>query len=79
MKTYVLMTSMALLAGTAIGYFSGKDTAADQFASACTDAGFAVVYDHRARQHRSFHCFELNLTEDVEPATERVPRDAFVL
>lgn len=79
MKAYVLMTSLALIAGTAVGYFSGKDTVADRFASECTKSGFAVLYDYSTKQHRSFHCFELDFTDDVEPATSGIPRDAFVL
>ena len=79
MKAYILMTSVALIAGTALGYFSGKDAAADRFASDCANAGFAVFYDYSTREHRSFHCFELNFTEAPEPAAKSPPRDAFVL
>ena len=78
-RTYVLMTSLALLTGTAIGYFSGKDSAIDQFASDCADHSLTVVYDYSLREHRGSHCFELNSTKSAEDPGDALPRDALVL
>ncbi|KAA1191999.1 hypothetical protein F0M18_10795 [Pseudohalioglobus sediminis] len=67
MKLYVLMTSLALLTGTAIGYLGGKDSTQDRFVMACTDTRVAVIYDPASDAHRHFHCFEL---ESLEPPAE---------
>jgi len=66
MKRYILMTSLALMAGAAVGYFNGKGAAHTAFVDACTDARFTVVYDYGSEEHRHFHCFELD-TEAPEP------------
>jgi hypothetical protein len=66
MKRYVLMTSLALMAGAGIGYWNGKGAAHTQFVTACTDTKFTVVYDYGSDEHRHFHCFELD-TEKPEP------------
>jgi len=78
-RTYVLMTSLALLAGTGIGYFSGKDSAMDQFASDCAHHSLTVVYDYSLREHRGFHCFELEPTNSAKSTDAALPRDALVL
>lgn len=67
MKIYILMTSLALMAGTAIGYLNGKDTAQSQFVSACTDTRVAVVYEYGSDIPRHFHCFELESPDRTEP------------
>jgi hypothetical protein len=59
MKIYVLMTSVALLVGTSLGYWTGQGAARTDFAQVCADTGFVVVYDHESEAHRHFHCFEL--------------------
>lgn len=66
MKIYVLMTSLALMTGTAIGYLNGKDTAQSSFVSACTETRIAVVYEYGSDQPRHFHCFELQAPEAAE-------------
>ena len=63
MKLYVLMTSLALIAGASLGYWTGKGSAQTGFASGCSATGIVVVYDYAAESHRHFHCFEL---EDLE-------------
>ncbi len=67
MKRYVLMTSLALMAGAGIGYFNGKGAAHTEFVSACTDSSFAVVYDYGSDEHRHFHCFELDTEAPEAP------------
>jgi hypothetical protein len=59
MKFYVLMTSLALIAGTSLGYFTGRGSAESGFASGCVSRGVVVVYDQHTEEHRHFHCFEL--------------------
>lgn len=67
MKRYVLMTSLALIAGTALGYWNGKGAAHTRFLSACTDTMVTVVYDYGTDQHRHFHCFELDTAAPESP------------
>ena len=67
MKRYVLMTSLALMAGAGVGYFNGKGAAHSAFVSACTGTRFAVVYDYGSDEHRHFHCFELDTEEAESP------------
>ena len=74
MKRYVLMTSLALMAGAGVGYFNGKGAAHTQFVSACIDTKFAVVYDYGSDEHRHFHCFEL----DTEAMDAHPPKSAAV-
>ena len=71
MKFYVLMTSLALAAGAALGFWTGQGSAETEFAQGCADMGIVVVYDHRSESHRHFHCFELD--EDVQPPTAERP------
>ena len=71
MKMYVFMTSLALLAGTSLGYWTGQGTARTDFAQVCADTGFVVVYDHESEAHRHFHCFELE--QQRESDSERKP------
>ena len=59
MKTYVLMTSLALAAGVSLGFWTGKGSAQTGFASGCAATGLVVVYDYQTEEHRQFHCFEL--------------------
>ena len=68
MKIYVLMTSLALMAGTAIGYLSGKENTQERFVAACTDTRIAVIYDYGSDEPRHFHCFELESRNTTEPA-----------
>ncbi len=79
MKAYVLMTSLALMAGTAFGYWNGKGSAQSSFAADCADTSFAVVYDYSSEQHRHFHCFELDASGKPEPASDTLPEGALVL
>lgn len=74
MKRYVLMTSLALMAGTAVGYWNGKGAAHTRFLTACTDTRVTVVYDYSADEHRHFHCFEL----DTEPSEPSPPTNASI-
>ncbi len=68
MKLYVLMTSLALVAGASLGYWTGKGSAQTGFASGCSATGIVVVYDYTAEAHRHFHCFELeNLDDPLHP------------
>ena len=67
MKIYILMTSLALMAGTAIGYINGKDNAQSRFVDACTDTRVAVVHDYNSDKPRHFHCFELESLEAAQP------------
>lgn len=72
MKHYVLMTSLALIAGAGIGYFKGKSAAHSAFVDACTDTRLTAVYDYGSDQRRHFHCFEL----EVEPPEPPPPTSA---
>ena len=71
MKTYVFMTSVALLAGVSLGSWAGHGRAQTELAIACIAAGLAVVYDHQSEEDRRFHCFELNDPETPEPPARR--------
>jgi len=71
MKTYVFMTSVALLAGVSLGYWAGHGRAQTELANACIAAGLAVVYDHQSEEKRRFHCFELKDPETSEPPARR--------
>ena len=66
MKIYVLMTSLALIAGTSLGYWTGKGSAQSGFASGCSATGLVVVYDYETEKRRHFHCFELGEPEAPE-------------
>ncbi len=66
MEVYLLMTSLALMAGAAIGYLSGKDSAQARFVSACTDTRVAVIYSYGSEEPRHFHCFELEALDKAE-------------
>jgi hypothetical protein len=79
MKIYILMTSLALMAGTAIGYLSGKDSAQSHFVSACTDTRMAVVYDFGSDEPRHFHCFELESLDKTDPPAVTEQRGKLVL
>lgn len=70
-KTYVFMTSVALLAGVSLGYWAGHGRAQTELANACIAAGLAVVYDHQSEEQRRFHCFELKDPETSEPPAKR--------
>ncbi|MEM1110640.1 MAG: hypothetical protein AAGI11_01915 [Pseudomonadota bacterium] len=69
LRFYILMTSLALTAGTALGYWTGQGSAETSFANDCINTGVFVVYDHSTEAHRHFHCFELERRE----APEEVP------
>jgi hypothetical protein len=73
MKVYVLMTSLALMAGTAVGYFNGKGAAQSQFAEACVDTKLAALYDRGNDELRHFHCFELKTDASDAPAAGSKP------
>jgi hypothetical protein len=73
MKTYVFMTSVALLAGVSLGYWAGHGRAQTELANACIAAGLAVVYDHQSEEKRRVHCFELKDPEISEPPARRQP------
>ena len=79
MKLYVLMTSLALAAGTALGYYNGKGAAQTSFAQDCAASSFAVIYDYSMEQTRHFHCFELDDDPEAKPASNRLPEGALVL
>jgi hypothetical protein len=66
-KLYVLMTSITLAAGAALGYWTGKGSAQKSFASGCDETGFVAVYDYKTEALRHFHCFELELPQRSEP------------
>ncbi len=70
MKMYVFMTSLALLAGTSLGYWTGQGTARTDFAQVCADTGFVVVYDYESEAHRHFHCFELEQKGESAPTVK---------
>lgn len=76
MRRYVLMTSLALMAGTALGYWNGKGAAHTQFVTACTDTQVTVVYDYGNDEHRHFHCFELDTEAPEAAPPTRVPDKA---
>ncbi len=63
-RMYILMTSLALTAGTALGYWSGQGSAETGFANDCIQQGIFVVYDSESGEHRHFHCFELQDLEE---------------
>jgi hypothetical protein len=67
MKIYILMTSLMLTAGAALGYWTGQGSAQTGFASGCSETGIVVVYDYNAEEHRHFHCFELKQPQQSEP------------
>lgn len=79
MKIYILMTSMALMAGAGLGYLSGKDNTQKRFVAACTDTRIAVVYDYGSDEPRHFHCFELESPDKTESATDLEPAGQLVL
>lgn len=79
MKIYVLMTSLALAAGASIGYWTGHASALTQFVQGCTADGIAVVYDYQNEQHRHFHCFELDATDEPEPPETHDPGPTLVI
>jgi hypothetical protein len=74
MKTYVLMTSLALAAGVSLGFWTGKGSAQTGFASGCAADGLVVVYDYQTEAHRHFHCFELDDLGAPEKPEEIAPR-----
>jgi Fe2+ or Zn2+ uptake regulation protein len=66
---YVPMTSLALIAGAALGQWSGHRSAENGFVADCAQQGLFVVYDADSDAHRHFHCFEVkDLQEFKEPA-----------
>ena len=65
MRYTVLVTSLALLSGTTLGYWNGKGAARAEFVNACTRTSFASVYDGSSEEHRRFHCFELEQQEEA--------------
>jgi hypothetical protein len=72
MKIYLLMTSLALAAGTSLGYWTGQGSAETGFAQGCAETGIVVVYDHQSEAHRHFHCFELE--HQQSPERQKTPR-----
>ena len=73
MKLYIFMTSLALMAGASLGYWTGQGSAETEFAQGCTATGVVVVYDHQSEIHRHFHCFEL---EDLKKSPRRDSRES---
>jgi hypothetical protein len=75
MKLYVLMTSLVLVAGVSLGFWTGQGSARSGFISGCSSSAVVALYDHRARMDRHFHCVELGETESasqpevVEPSS----------
>lgn len=69
LRIYVLMTSLSLIAGTALGHWSGQKSTESDLANDCEQQGVFVVYDPDSDAHRHFHCFEVQDLEDFkEPA-----------
>lgn len=68
MKFYLAMCSLSLAAGTALGHFNGKYTAAARFVDDCDQQRFVVFLDRGADAQRRFHCFEI-----TQPALEDRP------
>ena len=66
LRIYVLMTSLALMAGTALGHWSGRATTESDLASDCERQGVFVVYDPGTDAHRHFHCFEVRDLEEFK-------------
>jgi hypothetical protein len=73
MKIYVLMTSLALAAGTSLGYWTGQGSAETGFVQGCAETGIVAVYDHQFEAHRHFHCFELERQQSPERGETPVP------
>ena len=71
MKIYILITSIALAAGAALGFWTGQGSAETEFSQGCAEMGIVVVYDHLSESHRHFHCFELE--EEAKPPTANKP------
>ena len=67
MRIYVLMTSITLVAGAALGYWTGQGSAQKGFAAGCEETGIVVVYDYQTEEHRHFHCFELEEPQRTKP------------
>ncbi len=59
MKLYVLMTSLALVAGVSLGFWTGQGSATTGFISGCSSSAVVALYDHQTEMNRHFHCFEL--------------------
>ena len=79
MKMYILMTSLTLAAGAALGYWTGQGSAQTGFASGCAEAGIVVVYDYRTEEHRHFHCFELEQPQQSKPREDATEGNFVVL
>ena len=79
MKYFVFVTSLALMAGTGVGYRHGKGVAQSDFMDVCTRTSVAVIYDHGDEAHRHFHCFELEELDQAAPPQPEMPADVLVL
>ena len=60
MKLYVAMCSLSLLAGAALGHFSGKASTEASFLDDCAGTSFVVLDDGKGNTRRHFHCFEID-------------------
>ena len=70
MKHYVVMTSLCLVAGVAVGYWTGQGVAKTEFANGCTGDAMVVIYDYQNKGQRHFHCFELQQEKPPERRKE---------
>ena len=59
MKAYVAICSLCLLAGTALGHFNGRYSAASHFIENCDRLSMVEFHDKDADVKRRFHCFEI--------------------
>ena len=79
MKLYVLITSITMVSGAALGYWTGKGSAQKAFASGCDETRFVAVYDYKTEAVRHFHCFELEQPQRSEPREQPAAANIVVL
>ncbi len=73
MKLYVAMCSLSLLAGSAIGHFSGKISTQASFLDDCAATSFVVLEDNKGNTQRHFHCFEIDTDSQPGHSKRRSP------
>jgi len=73
MKLYVAMCSLSLLAGAALGHFSGKTSTEASFLDDCAGTSFVVLDDNKGKTRRHFHCFEIDTGTQPKRSNKNPP------